>query len=119
MTNGSRESAASMAMLPREYRVMFEIEQEYWWYRGLRVLVQELLTRYAKPDGSTRILDAGCGTGKNLELFCDRGDARGIDISEAAIEFCRLRGIPAERSMVASILELPFPDKFFELAFSF
>lgn len=115
----SREPAAGMAMLPREYRVMFEIEQEYWWYRGLRVLVQELLARYANPDGSTRILDAGCGTGKNLELFCERGDARGIDISEHAIEFCRMRGIPSARTLVASILEVPFPDEFFDLAFSF
>jgi SAM-dependent methyltransferase len=108
-----------MAMLPREYRVMFEIEQEYWWYRGLRVLVQELLDRYAARDGSTKILDAGCGTGKNLEMFLARGNAWGIDIALAAIEFCRLRGIPPDRTLVASLLELPFPERFFELAFSF
>lgn len=109
----------SMAMLPREYRVMFEIEEEYWWYRGLRVLLKQLLDRYAARDRSTRILDAGCGTGKNLQLFLERGDARGIDIAAQAIHFCRLRGIPAERALVASLLDLPFPDQFFELAFSF
>jgi len=114
-----REPAVSMAMLPHEYRVMFEIEEDYWWYRGLRVLVQELLAQYAKPDGSSRILDAGCGTGKNLELLSQRGDARGIDISQQAIEFCRLRGIPANRAMVASVLELPFANKNFDLIFSF
>jgi SAM-dependent methyltransferase len=119
MSASARESAASMAMLPREYRVMFEIEQEYWWYRGLRVLVNALLDRYAAPDRSTRILDAGCGTGKNLQLFCERGDARGIDIAYEAIQFCRARGIPPERALVASILDLPFPDHYFELAFSF
>lgn len=113
------DSVASMAMLPREYRVMFEIEQEYWWYRGLRVLINQLLARYAAPDGSTRILDAGCGTGKNLEMFLARGDARGVDIAEEAIHFCRMRGIPAERALVASLLELPFPDQHFDLAFSF
>lgn len=117
--NAARELVASMAMLPREYRVMFEIEQEYWWYRGLRVLVNELLARYAASNGSTRILDAGCGTGKNLQLFLERGDAWGVDIAEEAIQFCRVRGIPAERAFVASLLELPFPDEFFELAFSF
>lgn len=114
-----RESVASMAMLPREYRVMFEIEQEYWWYRGLRVLVNELLNRYAARDGSTKILDAGCGTGKILELFLERGNAWGVDIAVEAIEFCRLRGIPSERAFVASLLELPFPDEFFDVAFSF
>jgi SAM-dependent methyltransferase len=114
-----REPVSSMAMLPREYRVMFEIEHEYWWYRGLRALLDDLLTRYAARDGSTKILDAGCGTGKNLEMFLARGNAWGIDIAQEAIQFCRMRGIPADRALVASLLELPFPDQFFELAFSF
>lgn len=113
------DSVQDMAMLPREYRVMFEIEEEYWWYRALRVLVNELLTLYAAPDNSSRILDAGCGTGKNLELLLRRGNALGVDISVQAIQFCRLRGIPPERAFVASLLELPFPDRHFDLAFSF
>lgn len=113
------DSVAHMAMLPHEYRVMFEIEQEYWWYRGLRVLVDELLNKYAAPDRSTKILDAGCGTGKNLETFLARGNAWGIDIAQAAIEFCHLRGTPHDRAIVGSLLELPFPDQFFDLAFSF
>ncbi len=115
----AHESVESMAMLPREYGVMFEIEEEYWWYQGLRALVQELLKEYAAPDKSAKILDAGCGTGKNLQLFLERGDAHGVDIAEAAIQFCRKRGIPADRALVASLLELPFPDQFFDLAFSF
>ncbi len=106
-------------MLPHEYRVMFEIEEDYWWYRGLRALLIELLARYAPEGSARRILDAGCGTGANLQLLVEHGDARGIDISEEAIQFCRARGIPAERALVASVLELPFSDNFFELAVSF
>lgn len=115
----ARESAASMAMLPREYRVMFEIEEDYWWYRGLRELLKQLVARYLAPDGSDRILDAGCGTGKNLQMLLQHGSAYGIDIAAEAIQFCRLRGIPADRTLVASILELPFDARFFNVAFSF
>lgn len=108
-----------MAMQPREYRVMFEIEEDYWWYRGLRVLLTELLARYAPRDQRPRILDAGCGTGANMQLLLERGDTWGVDIAEEAIGYCRARGIPAERTLVASLLALPFPNEFFELAFSF
>jgi SAM-dependent methyltransferase len=108
-----------MAMLPHEYRVMFDIEEGYWWYRGLRVLIGQLLHRYAAPGGTSKILDAGCGTGKNLQMFLAQGDAWGVDIAPEAIQFTRLRGAPADRALVASLLELPFPDQFFELAFSF
>ncbi len=113
------ESVESMAMLAREYRVMFEIEEEYWWYRGLRVLLEELLARYAAQNGAPRILDAGCGTGKNLQVLARHGEAWGVDIAAEAIQFCRRRGIHEERTLVASLLELPFPDRFFDLAFSF
>ncbi len=115
----THESVVSMAMLPREYRVMFEIEEDYWWYRGLRVLLQGLLAAYVAADGSAKILDAGCGTGKNLEILAQHGDAWGVDIAQEAIQYCRLRGIRNERTMVASLLELPFPEKFFDVAFSF
>jgi len=115
----THESVVSMAMLPREYRVMFEIEENYWWYRGLRVLLQGLLTAYVTADGNAKILDAGCGTGKNLEILAQHGDAWGVDIAQEAIQYCRLRGIRAERTMVASLLELPFPEKFFDVVFSF
>jgi SAM-dependent methyltransferase len=106
-----------MLMHPGEYRVMFEIEDAHWWYRGLRALVQQMLARYA-PRPAT-ILDAGCGTGANLQLFQSYGRAIGIDISEQAIEFCRARGIPPERAFLASLTELPFKDGVFDLAFSF
>lgn len=115
----THEAAASMAMLPREYRVMFEVEEEYWWYRGLRVLLHGLIEQYVSADGSAKILDAGCGTGKNLQILAQHGDAWGVDIAQEAIQFCRLRGIHEERTLVASLLELPFAEKFFDVAFSF
>jgi SAM-dependent methyltransferase len=113
------EAADAMAMRPREYRVMYEIEQEYWWYRGLRALLLELLARYVPRGTCPRILDAGCGTGANLQVLLRHGDTIGVDIAEEAIGFCRARGIPPERALVASLLELPFPDDFFDLTLSF
>src|SRR5919202_2178053 len=101
-----------MTMPPLEYRVMFEIEEDYWWYRGLRALLIDLVERYLPRDRPARILDAGCGTGANLQLLLQYGDARGVDIAEEAIAFCRARGIPPERVLVASVLDLPFPDDY-------
>lgn len=105
-------------MLTHEYRTMFEIEEDYWWYRGVRVMLDGLLTRYVSTPNA-RILDAGCGTGKNLELLREQGDAWGIDISAHALEFCRRRGIPRERLALASVSELPFTENYFDMAISF
>ncbi len=106
-----------MLMHPDEYRVMFETEDQYCWYRGLRTLLQALLARYAPPDAT--ILDAGCGTGANLRLLQDYGCAIGVDISEQAIAYSRARGVPPDRVFLASLTDLPFPDRFFDLVVSF
>src|ERR1044071_8511635 len=99
-----------MLMQANEYRVMFEIEDDYWWYRGRRVLLRNLLARYA-PSGSSpaMILDVGCGTGANLKVLQTYGDAVGIDMSEHALRFCRVRGIPPSRLFLGSATDLPFP----------
>jgi SAM-dependent methyltransferase len=109
-----------MLMRPAEYRMMFEQEDAYWWYRGLRILLKGLLARYAPARAATRmILDAGCGTGANLRLLEAYGHALGVDISEQAIEFCRARGISPNQVMQASVTDLPFRDGLFDLTVSF
>jgi SAM-dependent methyltransferase len=113
-------SNQTMLMYPDEYRVMFEIEDDYWWYRGLRELIRSLLAQYApEPATDPMILDVGCGTGANLKLLQSYGNAVGIDISEEAIGFCRARGIPESRIFLGSAIELPFPSCRFDLAVSF
>jgi len=113
---------AEMLMRPDEYRVMFEIEDAYWWYRGVRALLTRWLARYAPaetPGRSAMILDVGCGTGANLKMLQAYGTAIGVDISEQALAFCRARGIPRDRTFLASATDLPFPDSQFDLAISF
>jgi SAM-dependent methyltransferase len=109
-----------MLMHPDEYRVMFELEDGHWWYRGLRVMLKSMLARYVAADAPRpKILDAGCGTGANLKLLESYGHAVGVDISEQAIAFCRERGIPDDRVLQASVTELPFRNGHFDLAVSF
>lgn len=106
-----------MLMYPDEYRVMFELEDQYWWYRGVRTLLKAWLDQYAPRNAM--ILDGGCGAGANLSLLQQYGTAIGIDLADRAIEFCRARGIPPHRTLIASLNELPFPRDFFDLAISY
>jgi SAM-dependent methyltransferase len=53
------------------------------------------------------ILDAGCGTGINLDYLAEFGNVTGADISEDAIEFCRKRGKSSVLRMDLTSLALP------------
>ena len=59
------------------------------------------------PPGA-RVLDIGCGCGKNLAALTQKGvRANGIDPDASAVEYCRHLGLPAE---VGSAEALPAAD---------
>lgn len=68
------------------------MEDRHWWFRGRRSVIWALLG-HADLGPSPRILDAGCGTGRNLVEFGSLGPAAGVDPSPDAVELCRRRGL--------------------------
>ncbi len=103
-----------------EYRVMYLIEDDFWWYTGMRTSMLDLLRSYLPSTNGRRprILDAGCGTGGMLTRLRSLGDAVGVDISPDAIAFCRARGLGAEVVSLGSIESLPFPADHFDAVVS-
>jgi SAM-dependent methyltransferase len=90
--------------LPREmqqhtYSIMHRIEETHWWFVGRRKIIESFLVRVcADLKASSRkeplkILDVGCGTGANLEMLSQFGNAEGVDVSVEALDFCRARGL--------------------------
>ncbi|MCH2183016.1 MAG: class I SAM-dependent methyltransferase [Mariniblastus sp.] len=60
-----------------------------------------------------RILDVGCSVGATLRSAGELGwDASGVDISQAAVDFCRRDGLDAYK---VDGFELPFDDDTFDL----
>lgn len=102
-------------MKEHTYPIMFRIEQSHWWYTGRR----KILTRFVEDicrrvtDRRPRILDVGCGTGANLLMLSQYGDAEGVDVSQDALAFCRERGL--ENVKLGAAEELPYDDGTFDL----
>jgi len=77
-----------------EYEIMFTVENDFWWYRGLHDLILRFVRRAAAGTKKTmRILDAGCGTGRMMELLLPYGNIEGFDFSSEALRFCAQRGL--------------------------
>lgn len=82
-------------MNPGEYEIMRAVENDHWWYRGLR----DLLTRIALPEHRTMadggsVLDLGCGTGANMHMLQNLlapAYLGGFDVADAAVQRARNR----------------------------
>ena len=106
-------------MKEHTYPIMFRVEQAHWWYTGRRKILAGFVEAICREvtDRRPRILDVGCGTGANLLMLAEYGDAEGVDISEDALAFCRERGLDKVRLGAGE--ELPYEDATFDLVTAF
>jgi SAM-dependent methyltransferase len=70
------------------------LEENHWWMRARRQICRGLVCRM-NPKRDLRILEIGCSGGLLLRELRQQGyeHVTGIDISPAAVERCRARGI--------------------------
>ena len=119
-------TALPQEMQQHTYAIMDEVEGSHWWFVGRRSILESFLKSIesrlqaasreepakASTQNAVRILDIGCGTGANLEMLSQFGEAEGVDVSDDALEFCRLKGLNAQKGLAE---RLPFDDGTFDL----
>lgn len=106
-------------MRREDYQALFELEAEYWWFVGMRAIAAALLNPYLDRLCGSSALDAGCGTGFNLAWLAGllpRSRVAGIDIAPEALARCRARN--QDKLARASVVNLPFRDRSFDLVLS-
>jgi ubiquinone/menaquinone biosynthesis C-methylase UbiE len=98
-----------------EYRIMYHLEQSYWWFLGKQHLVKDQLCRLVGNNNrQRRILDIGSGTGIILKSLNDFGVAYGTDVSWEAIDFLKRRDLTRIVRADANH-PLPFKDHSFSV----
>jgi SAM-dependent methyltransferase len=97
-------------------RFTFDVEERHWWYRGRRAVLGAVLDGVALPPGGlARILDAGCGSGRNMVELARRGAVTGVELAPASLDAARARHLgPVHPGSLAE--PLPFDDASFDLA---
>jgi SAM-dependent methyltransferase len=110
--------------LPREmmqhtYPILYAVEESHWWHIGRRRIIASFVKEICDQvtHRRARILDVGCGTGANLALLSEFGQAEGVDVSPDALAFCRKRGL--ENVRLGAAESLPWEDDEFDLVTAF
>src|SRR5258707_15498563 len=69
------------------YDAMQSMQENHWWWRGMRNLYHASLGRLMSSQlmSNRRVIDVGCGFGANLSVLAAYGDVVGVDVSLDAL----------------------------------
>jgi len=98
-----------------EYENIARLEDQHWWYAGMRQIAANLVRTLPLPRPA-KILDAGCGVGGGLKWLSAFGVTAGIDLHPLAIAYASR---VSDRVARASVQQLPFASESFDLVASF
>jgi ubiquinone/menaquinone biosynthesis C-methylase UbiE len=104
-------------MSPLEIDTMRSVEDDLWWYKGLR---KHVVDSIEPPRPDFDLLDAGCGSGGMLEWLrraFPEASLTGMDYVDRALELTDARETGA-RLVQGSIDNLPFGDEEFDVVVS-
>jgi SAM-dependent methyltransferase len=90
------------------YRIEAQVGEAHWWFQARRRILQDVLQHLPLPARPT-IYDLGCGTGHNLIMLQELGEATGIDMSADALAYCRSLG--CRSTLEGNLYDLPLADE--------
>src|SRR6476620_9318489 len=109
-------SSLPQEMQQHTYAIMDEVEGSHWLFVGRRAILESFLNQIIQNPKSKiqnpRILDVGCGTGANIEMLSQYGEAQGVDVSDDALEFCRRKGLTVHKALAETV---PYADETFDV----
>lgn len=94
------------------YEDLFLLEDKHWWHISKRRIVHKLIEKYNTKE-NPKILDIGCGTGKNMEDLQNLGSIYGLDSSPEALRFCKKRGL--NNLILGSAEKTKLKNNFFDI----
>jgi len=92
------------------------IPEDGFWFRGKKVLIRLMLTKYAS-GGGLKILVIGAGAGNDLDVISKFGQVYATDADEASVAL--IDSVLCYEKRVADACKLPYENDFFDLVLAF
>ncbi len=68
------------------------VEDKHWWFVARRQIIQQVICGLSLPENA-QILEAGCGTGGNLQMLSRYGAVSAMELDEVACQLANQRQI--------------------------
>lgn len=95
------------------YKILAETEENHWWFVARRKIIKEKIKGLKLPENA-KIIEAGCGTGGNLQMLSKFGEVTGLEMDETARKFSQEQNI-AQIKYAKMPNDIPVQDEEFDL----
>lgn len=68
------------------------VEDKHWWFVARRQIIEQAISRLSLPKNA-QILEAGCGTGGNLQMLSRHGRVSAMELDEVACQLANKRQV--------------------------
>jgi SAM-dependent methyltransferase len=68
------------------------VEDKHWWFIARRQILQQVIRKLNLPKNA-QILEAGCGTGGNLQMLSRYGEVSAMELDEIACQLANQRQV--------------------------
>jgi SAM-dependent methyltransferase len=104
-------------MQAQDFEDLYNLEERFWWFVAMRHITDTVIQQDLQRQ-SLDILDAGCGTGYNIQHYEKPGyRVFSFDVSQDALAGVRKRGV--RKVCQASVTQIPYRSEAFDLVVSF
>ncbi|GJM17654.1 MAG: methyltransferase [Thermodesulfobacteriota bacterium] len=83
---------------------MYKVETQHWWFVARRKIITSVINGLSLEPNS-KIMDAGCGNGDNLEFLSQYGELTAIEREDNALERAKSR-------QIGKVVKGELPDSF-------
>jgi SAM-dependent methyltransferase len=84
------------------YHNHYKLEDFFFWFKARNAIVLKAINKFCELKDDEWIIDVGCGTGGFTAKMAESFNVAGIDTSDIALDYCRMRGLTNVHNMLLS-----------------
>ena len=111
-------ASAYTGMNPAELANIAGSQEDHWWYRGMRAILRRVMSRYVLGRASSRVLEAGCGTGFDSYWLGRQYGWNIVPVDRERTALQHVCSLKLPNPVQADVRVLPFREDSFDLVLS-
>jgi SAM-dependent methyltransferase len=95
-----------------------QLEGQHWWFAARRKILKNVISQFAPKKSDLRLMEAGCGTGGNLQMLSSFGKLEAFELDDEARVIAKSKlSMDIKSGMLPD--QVPYKDGSFDVVVAF